>query len=290
MHISKQPHDPQPETYSEKLFASYLDTSGYSDWLFEPQIDGRTKHPDFLVPTNGKHLVFDVKQRDYQYIAPGAAMFSPERGFKELINRGAKKFKGFKDMPCSLVIYNDGDLDTPMRTLLVFEAMLGDLGYVWDMDTRTFNAIPGSERVEFQPKHGEMIASYKRGEPRNTTINAIIVLEERGLRNCGFEQRIEAETTLKTNRFTRRFGRIMTDDERARIEIGVLLKTPHENGRVVRVIVCENPWARIPLPRDIFCELYDERWAMVDRKLVRVWQGSKVADLNDAYFLSGSAR
>ena len=47
--------------------------------------------------------------------------------------------------------------------------------------------------------------------------------------------------------------------------------------RRVRVVVYENPFARIPLSRDLFRGPFDERWGVEGEFVRRVYVGSEVA-------------
>jgi hypothetical protein len=52
--------------------------------------------------------------------------------------------------------------------------------------------------------------------------------------------------------------------------------------RRVRVVVYENPYARIPLGRDLFCGPFDERWGVDGEFIQRVLVGSEVAAIEAA--------
>jgi hypothetical protein len=48
------------------------------------------------------------------------------------------------------------------------------------------------------------------------------------------------------------------------------------------VIVWENPYARIPLRRDLFTGLFDERWGVINDGLMqRVFRGRALEKLED---------
>jgi hypothetical protein len=49
--------------------------------------------------------------------------------------------------------------------------------------------------------------------------------------------------------------------------------------RQLGVIVWENPFARIPLPRNIFCGPYDERYGAEGDYLTRVFVGQGISEL-----------
>ena len=47
--------------------------------------------------------------------------------------------------------------------------------------------------------------------------------------------------------------------------------------RRVRVVVYDNPFARIPLPQDLFRGPFDERWGVDGEFMRRVYVGSELA-------------
>ena len=47
--------------------------------------------------------------------------------------------------------------------------------------------------------------------------------------------------------------------------------------RRVRVVVYENPFARIPFSRDLFLGPFDERWGVDDEFMRRVYVGSEAS-------------
>ena len=96
MLITKQDIGLSPTTYSEKLFASYLDENGYKDWLFEPQVGERRRHPDFVVKADDDRFVFDVKQREPKKSrTPPLSRIDPCKGIRKLIEKSRAKFEEF---------------------------------------------------------------------------------------------------------------------------------------------------------------------------------------------------
>lgn len=273
------PSGKTPKTASERLFATYLDQYGYSGWMHEPTIDDHGKHPDFVVPSLGENFLFEVKERRRKGGEAQFAWINPYKGIRKGIEKARTKFARFGDFPCSLIIHNAGDIDTLMKPEYVYGAMLGDLGFSFGVDTEEGVAFPDASRNVFLPQNGKMVASYTMGLPHNTTttINAVIVLEKCRLRNTQFEHAIATAIEQKEKGATSS----LTEDDRALTAVTLFFDLKPKWQSVVRVQVCENPWARVPLPRTIFCGPYDERWAIVDRKLVRVWHGSGVVDIED---------
>jgi hypothetical protein len=271
------PSGKSPETDSEKLFAAYLDTHKYDGWLFEPNIDGCSQHPDFVIPFDEQSLLFEVKERRRKGGEPTFASINPMAGIREEIGEARRKFKELKSFSCSLVVYNAGDIDTLLKPEFVFGAMLGEPGFSLDFDPVRGVLRPDTAQNVFLPRGGKMIRSYSTGEMWNTTINAVIILEHSTLTNVDFDRTVDdaivAETQLR--------GRMLTERERATIAVRTWLQHRPDYRKVPRVCVCENPGARNPLTPALFQEEYDERWAIVGRKLQQTFCGSRVAELVD---------
>lgn len=267
------------KTESELLFEDYLRNNGYLDFEFEPPVHDKKKHPDYLVRRNGQELFFEVKQREAPAHLPADGGYDPYKGIRDEINEAARKFKEFKEYCCCLVIANRGDSGTHLAPHHIFAAMLGDLGFTFRIANSNGGHRPKAIQNVFLRKRGKMVR-YKTGEYQNTTVAAVIGLEEAKVRNAEFEQ-MRARLWDEERR---QRGRELSLDEQATLECGVAIEYD-EAGRgptfhsVPRIIVCENPGARLPLPRDSFCGLYDERWAMVDDCLTSVFTGGRVCDL-----------
>ena len=116
-----------PSTSGELLFKQYLDQMGYS-YEFEKSFPGKGKRPDFTVDKNGLFL-FDVKDFEPAFITGGGA-YDPYPRIREKIGAGRKKFKEFKEYPCSLVLRNLGNglvhLEEPS---IMLASMYGDAGF-----------------------------------------------------------------------------------------------------------------------------------------------------------------
>lgn len=268
------PSGKSPETLSETLFAAYLNDHKYNGWLFEPVIEGSSRHPDFMVPFAQQALLFDVKERRRKGGEPRFAFIDPMAGIREEIEEARRKFKSLKNFPCSLVIYNAGDIDTLLKPEYVFGAMLGDPGFTVGYDDAKGCLLPETGRNVFLPQGGKMMR-YKTGEIQNTTINAMIVLERRLLPDRYFE-RTRDEAIRSASRAS---GATLSEPQQRLIAVRLYRERKVRERVILRVRACEHPSARIPLPWSIFRGAYDERWALVRGEAKRVWSGSKIPDL-----------
>lgn len=266
---------PQFKTVSEQCFADYLDEYGY-DWEYEPQFPGKSKKPDFRVRRDAIECLLDVKERSPKHAPPGARNFDPIKGVRKKIEEGREKFKAFGDHLCGLVLYNNGDCDTRFNPWCIFGAMLGDPGLTVPFDVKAGTLDVESAQSEFLPRGGKMIRHYTPLVPHESTMNisAVIVPSLYGVPNPEFDRAVQNEIDRRQDHL----GRSLHADERAVVVWEVGPGVPPTLKRVPRVVVCTNPFAR-PFPDSIFDSPYDERWAIHNDSLERVFAGSQVVDV-----------
>ncbi len=249
---------------SEKIFEQYLDSNGFQDkWTYEPSMPGKSRKPDYLLNYNDKRCFFEVKELRKKPNEPELpACIDPYASLRTEIDEVRKKFKEYKDYCCSLVVYNESDIPSKLYPINVFGAMLGDLGIKSDWNPNAGEGVEGSERSVFL-KGGKMI-DYKRRQPQNTTLSAIIVLEE-------FRDNIEIEKA--TNEEVKKKGRELTVLE------DIDIAWEYHSTEVIRVRVFDNPFARIVFPEELFNGPFDERWRIQDDKFERAFVGNKLKEL-----------
>lgn len=110
-------------------------------------------------------------------------------------------------------------------------------------------------------------------KPINTTISAILVLREYLIGAKRFEIGIKRKEKqlgrdLELTEYTDEIDRAKGSGS------DFSISQP-------RVIVHENPFARIQLPRELFLGPYDERYAGNGGRIVRVFCGSQLAELEN---------
>lgn len=270
-----------PSTESDLLMAEYLDGERI-EWCFEPEFPGVSEHPDFVVRVRDVPVIIEVKTPEPKSSPQVAGHFDPYRGIRKQIEKARQKFREFKDYCCNVVISNRGDSKTLLDAEHVFGAMLGNLGFTFPiLDNDDCHRLETIQNV-FLPKGGKMVR-YAPREYQNTTIAAVIGLEEVTIRNREFES-VKYEAIQEEQR---RRGRELSPKECAVVGCRVVtefVEAGHGpiDHRVPRVIVCENPGARLPLSRDVLCGRFDERWAIVDESLSPVYAGVRVGDIEDS--------
>lgn len=252
---------------SEILFEQYLTEHGIAEWDYEPEIKRKNQRPDYRVNFRGAPLFFEVKEfrRVPSEPLPAGGAYDPYPPIREKINAAREKFKEFKEFCCSLVLRNVNawliDLDVPW---IVQGAMLGDFGLRFAVDTKSGIAL--GEPTWTYLKRGKMV-DYKRMQPQNTTISSLVVLE---LFPVG--QRIVA---IETARREKEIGRALQVEEFFDFIGSLRTKGLDIRHKVLRAVVHENPYARIPLPREIFVGPYDERFGPEGDHLTRVFVGAE---------------
>jgi len=253
---------------SEKFFEEYLGSNGFQGrWKYEQSMPGKSKKPDYMIAFDKQECFFEVKELRKKSNEPTEPTFiDPYEGLRAKINEVRKQFKEYKEFSCSLVVYNVGDWQVRLRPIDVFGAMLGNLGITMDFDSNIGEARLETSRNTFLGG-GKMI-NYKGKQAQNTTISAIIVLEQ-------FLDNVEREKALV--KLEHEKGRRITGPELVGTLMELVQKYPPAD--VLRVNVVENAYARIPLPDGMFEGMFDERWKLIDGKVARVYAGEKIKEL-----------
>lgn len=254
-------------TKGEQLFEEFLHSQGIANFVYEIDRLGKIKKIDYTVPFDREYL-FEVKDFTYTEI-PGCSAFDPHERLRNKIGELRAQFREYKEWPCCGVLYNDNahlvDLNTPE---IVLGAMYGDLGFTMTVNTATGQVVEGSEKQEFL-SGGKMLLRKRdnRSEVRNTTVSALITLRHvrlgyAGLCNVLRENKNQPGFDLhKWICETREF-----DSEEQHLG----------------VIVWENHFARLPIPRNLFCGDYDERYGVDDEgHLTRIYRGSGIKQYED---------
>lgn len=271
------------KTAGEAAFEDYLRSQGIIDFIHEKKFPGKSKRPDYSVTLVGREHLFEVKDIEKELPTSAVALTDREHlseagdvdtepptpsfvGFwdpfgpiREKIDQARKKFKEFKDYPCSLVIHLTQGFALIDDPKVIYGAMHGDPAIEFLVDKEKGRLVPDSQREVFT-KDGRMTQPHWK-DPQNTTINAIIAL--RGLR-IG-EKRFVHEHLAQ-------FG---GDELYAHLgdEVGY---DKEETGR--GVVVFENIAARFPLDRQLFQGRFDERWGADGDAVTRIFAGPGVLE------------
>ena len=256
---------------SELLFEQYLKAHKIQKWDYEPKIEGKSQRPDYRLRLRGKDLFFEVKEfrQDPTKPLPRGGAYDPYPRIREKINAGREKFKHFKEYCCSLVLHNVDALFVHLNDpTIVMGAMLGDFGFQFPFDPE-LGQLVGEPTYAFL-KRGKMI-DYKHMQPQNTTISALVVLEHLPLG--------QRRLRIKHRRKEKELGRSLNWDEFMRLAESLRMNGLDTGEMVLRVVVYENPYARIGLARDIFVGPFDERFGLEGDHMARIFAGKEILRL-----------
>jgi hypothetical protein len=240
-----------PKTASETLFEAYLTANGHTDWTHEQRIPGKPTTPDYQLLLRGTKSFFEVKEFAAVYLQDGqGGPCYPYGPLRQKINQAARQFKYYKEFPCSLVLADpNGALVGLTTPVVVCGAMFGDVG--WDVPGNT----PDAPVRQVFTRGGKMLNS------KNTTINAIVCLTP--------YQVGQRQLEIALDRREKQLGRKTRLQEAW--EFVHSTKTRKAEG--LRVIVFENPFARIPQDRNLFRGCWDERWGKQGSSVRRIYVG-----------------
>ncbi len=270
------------KTAGEVAFEDYLRSQGVTDFIHEKPFPGKSKRPDYSVTLVGREHLFELKDIEKELPVPAVALqdrahlseaedadtepptpsfvgfWDPYGPIREKIDQARKKFKEFKDYPCSLVIHLTHGFALIDDPKVIYGAMHGDPAIEFLLDKEKGRLVPDSQREVFT-KDGRMTQPHWK-DPQNTTINAIIAL--RGVR-IG-EKRFVHE-------YLAQFGKgwpAHIDDE-----------VDYDKTEIGRgVVVFENVHARFPLDRQLFRGRFDERWGADGDTVTRIFAGPGVLE------------
>lgn len=242
-------------TEGERRFEAYLKAMGYP-FEFEKPYPGKSKRPDYSVILGSATYLFDVKDADPDVMPPGFFQLDPHPEIIERIKAGQKKFKEFKEFPCCVVMQNNGNISAMFEEpTAVLGAMYGRIGFrvpLYVGDGPPSEPAPPlrpefTQGAWFQPNH-------------NTRISALITLRRIAVGKRRL-RRIRQDNP----------GMIFDDAHSlARERFGADYFEELQQG----VIVWENVYAQMPLPRDVFNGPYDERHGRDGDDVTRVFCGS----------------
>jgi hypothetical protein len=269
-----------PKTESENLFEEYLYAQGIVHFQHEPGLVQSLKRPDYLVTIAGMEIFFEVKQfesteEDFRL---GTRGYDPYGPIREKIDAGRKQFKDLKDYCCCLVFYNREKPLVDLGWQFIYGAMLGKMAVRIPFDPAR-GLLSDQSEDGFFGGGGKMIR-YAKGEPpkplepQNSTISAILVLHQIGVGKRRFDIAVRLRQQELGRKLTLEEHFEAVDRSRG-TERDVSLTQ-------LRVVVCENPYARISLPRGIFQGPYDEIYGpdqMARDHITRIFAGEQIKQL-----------
>lgn len=242
---------PKERTESEQLFDDYLTER---DYVFESQLKplpGKKKALDARVSFEGTDVYFEIKEfEEGTIISEGA--FDPYKRIYQKLKDSWAQLNDYREYSCSVVLYNSSAAPVFFEPEIVLGAMLGTLSYGIEKDSNIIHKI-FSDRAGFQTGH---MIDYENQKPRSTQFSSVIILEKLPIGQIRLSQLLdEREKNMPKDLNTVAKAASTWSFIQA-------LKAKGFDGSetALRVIVYENPYATLPLPRGLFRGPYDERW------------------------------
>jgi hypothetical protein len=259
---------------SELVFEEYLRNHDLSDFVYEAPIPGTQSKPDYRVSFGGTHVYFDVKEfePDPSDFNPGFGAIDPYGPIRWKIHDVWKQFQGCEGHPCGLVLFNSKKPLVYLWSEIVSAAMFGDLGMQIPFNPN--QVLLDAEAREMFTKGGMMI-SYEEGRAtgaRNLNTSAVIALERLEVGDRRFK--VEIRRIKKEGKNLSRTECFEIFEKAQGTEKDYALQE-------LRVVVCENPGARTPLPKEMFHGPYDERYGPANGYITRLFVGEGIRELED---------
>jgi len=268
----------KPKTESETLFEAYLNASGLINYVFEKAIEGTSARPDYALWFQGREILFEVKEfhatpEDFRW---GGGAYDPYGPIREKIEAGRKKFKDLRGRCCALVLYNREKPLVDLSWQFIYAAMLGNLAYSFPVDLRTgkgdvdemSQAFAAGGKMHRHDQEGHAIAA------QNTTMSAVLVLQHLSVGKRRFD--------IETRHRQQELGRELSLEELLDMVDRARGTDRDASLTQLRVVVCENPYARILLPRELFRGPYDERYGLDETthdRITRLYAGEQIEQL-----------
>lgn len=248
---------PEPtKARSEDLLLEYLRSHGLTDVDVLPTIENTNVRPDYLLRADGVEVLLRVE--NFQ-VAPEdmrvrGGTYNPYGPIREKFYAARRKFKALEGHCCCLVLQNQDRPSIGLNWQIVMGAMLNDLGFLPSKNIRA----DSTQVAEDTP-----------------VISAVIVVERYMIGEKRFQ--------LFVHEREQELGRDLDVEEYARaVENSAATERDLSLNRV-RVRVHENPYAKVPLDRRLFCGPFDERYGQVEgaNRWGQISIGSAVAEFEE---------
>jgi len=243
-------------TASETLFERCLADHGYNDWTHEEPVPGKTTTPDFCLKRQELLLYFEVKEWEAQPVTLETIDLTSWVTIREKITQAARQFKQYKEHSCSVVLANPNGAPISLDDDAISGAMFGDVGFVVPLDTERGEVLS----VEKTFLKGGKMEHDVRGI-QNTTFSAVLVMEH----FYHLRKHLVKIDHLRRRKYGDQAG-----------NNNLLNELPDPDATPLRLVVYENPNARIPLPPDLFRGPYDERFGADGSYYIRIFAGTEI--------------
>ena len=254
----------KPTNESELKFERYLGEQNLTTYDFEPDVEGKNKKIDYRLLIGDATLYLEVKEFQESPSAVINGAFDPYKRINSKIESALQNLGDYEEHCCSIVLYNASDRYVHLSSDFLLGAMLGPICCVAPLYEHGMNL---NEAIMTFGDGGYLI-DHQEHRVRNCHISSVIHLEDFPIGRYLFDK----EHKERSQQLQRKLSRNEVLDlikERGNQE--------HNYGEtVLRVVVCENPFANIPLPKNIFNGPSDERYGSDGMHIARNFTGNEL--------------
>jgi hypothetical protein len=251
---------PEQQNESELLFEQYLTERGLR-FEHQPNVPGKSKKLDYRVVLEESWIFFEVKEfrggiLPLERGVYGPTAYDPYERIYTKLEEAWEQLNQYNEYSCSVVLYNDSSAPVILKPHIVLGAMLGTVSYTVDEDSK--KARPFFSVEDTHGYRTGFVIDYEFRVPRYTPLSSIIVIEKVPLGEIKFSELCDERDKHREKNGTAVENSVDTYEYlQSLIASGFDLTEA-----VIRVLVYENPFATIPLPRNLFTGPYDQRWGM----------------------------
>lgn len=252
-------------TESEHMFERYLGEQN----LRWSRLPGSTrKQPDYAVEHRGLTCLFEVKEFNEPAIEPSGG-YTPSPPIQKKIRRVREKFREYQDRPCALVLWNSKTIFRSTQPEVVLSAAFGK--YV-------VTEPQHADDLRADPRTYQFRGSAALTPNANTTMSAIVILAPYQL------DQVWLEGWRRLSEKKRRGESIQPTDQFDLVQQAAddFVGPRYSYQGTVRVVVLENPYARVPFPPDLFMGPFDQRWHLESGRFRLCFMGSELTRLKQS--------
>jgi hypothetical protein len=202
--------------------------------------------------------------------------FEPDRPVRRKIRKAREQFREYKDVSCSLAVFSE-TIYGPHEPSVILAAAFGPGLVEAGRDHGKVDPRPSFYRFSRKselPGHLQFLSNPVLTPWANRTFSAIILLGYHALDELHLE-------VWKRLYLKQESGETVDPGDQFRLlsELGSAFKKPRIRTPTPRVIVIENPHARIPIPSGLFRGPFDQRWGWSQEWCGPVWIGTALESL-----------
>ncbi len=249
------------QTESEKVFEQYVEEQKLT-WSRVPTSNLPT--PDYKVQHGNMTCLFEVKEFNNPSSIPSGG-FSPLGPIRNKIRRAGRKFRGYQDDCCAVVLWNSKNIFRSLLLDAVASAAFGD---------RIRRGTPSPIDLGTDAPSYQFTGTPLLTPNRHSGTSAIVILTRYRLNHLWLE-------TWRALDAKKKQGEQITvwDQFEVLQRLSSELPAMYSFEGTIRAIVLENPHARVAFPIGLFAGPFDQRWRMELDWFNLAFMGSELAHL-----------